>query len=446
MQIDPKVETEFLSAFVQNAEVVEEYLFRDVDPGFFTVDAYKWFVKRLKEREWKKITVEYLDQELLDVRDDETRDRYRIQLSSLYSRELTFQEDASKKFRAYIAYCVLNAKLREELTAFEKSSRIDLLLRGILDVAGKANEIVQGEKFEVVDYADSFESRVERRRFVRDNPQSSPRVLTGVPGLDSQFTLKAPMIVDFMAPFKRYKSIILNAMSYSALLQGFNVLHVSYENSMDLTTDRFDAMFAELNYDRVRNYLLSADEKRRMDRMFDWMQGWSNRLKVIKCVPKETKVSDIERELKKLRDKEGWTPQVEVWDYLNIVAPSVTTREERIDQGRVVWDLKKHAADWGVLIYEASQANMGGAVVERMDMSHRGKSIDISQALDLSINIDQSEKEKDEGILVLSPSFYRNGAITAPEIILDSDIPKMVIERQLHNLWTHAAKVNPYGR
>jgi hypothetical protein len=33
-----------------------------------------------------------------------------------------------------------------------------------------------------------------------------------------------------------------------------------------------------------------------------------------------------------------------------------------------------------------------------------------------------------------------------PEIVLDSDLPRMTISRELHRLWGHAERINPYVR
>ena len=208
--------------------------------------------------------------------------------------------------------------------------------------------------------------------------------------------------------------------------------------------DRYDSMFSELNYDRVSRMLITKEEKDALDRTFEWMKTWGNRLKVVKATAEVTKVSDIEEIVDRYAETENWVPDAGVWDYLNIIAPSKEYREERRAQKQIAWDLKRHAEKYNIPVFEGSQSNMEGATVERQGVQHRGKSVDISQALDLSIAIDQSPDEKDEGIIVLSPKFIRGGAITIPEVILDSDLPRMVISRELHRLWEHAVRINPF--
>ena len=443
MILDGKVEAEFLAALVQGLDVATDETLEAIDPDFFNVESYKWLVKLLKGKQWKRLPFGFLDQELTSVPDDETRDRYKEQLSALYNRNLTFEDEAKDKIKAWVAWSVVNSKIRQSVEALNRSDRVDFFLKDIRDGVTQAQGVIEGKKFQYIDYAENYEERQQRRKLERDNPSINPRVLTGIRGLDAQFVLKAPMIVNFLAPFKRYKSIILNAMSYAGVLQGFNVLHVTYENSMELTTERFDAMFMEYNFDRVRNFLITQEEKEGMDRLFEWMRGWHNRLKIIKCIPQETTVQQVEDEVKKIQDRDGLDFALTVWDYLNIIKPSVNFKEERRNQGKIVWDLKNFADRYNVLIIVASQANMEGAVADRLNKSHQGKSIDISQGIDISINIDQNEKEAEEGLIVLSPSFIRSGQIKIPEIVLDTDITRMVVDRSLHDLWKNAMKVNP---
>jgi len=444
MQIDVKVEAEFLASILQGKNIVEPDVLRFVEPEYFQVESYQWLVQLLKEREWKPLVFDYLDQELLALKEDETREKHRNQLYALYVRELSFAEDAADKFRAYVSFCVVNSRVRGAFEGFARTDRIDFLLDEIGDATHEARDVVRVNALPVIDLADNYLERQHLRQHLRDNPAMNPRLLTGIVGLDQQFIIRAPMLVDFLAPFKRYKSIFLNALGYALLLQGHDVLHVTYENSIELTMDRYDSMFSELNYDRISNMLITQEERAALDQTFAWMKQWKNRLKVVKGVANKTTVAEVEEEVERLRDRQGFSATVEIWDYLNIIAPSKEFHQERHEQKQIVWDLKVHAEKYGVAVIEASQANMVGVQADRLDLSHRGLSTDISRGIDLCIAIDQTEDEKEEGIIVLSPQFVRGGAITIPEIVLDSDLPRMVVSRELHRLWEHAARINPY--
>jgi hypothetical protein len=444
MRLDERTELEFLASLVQGKSELSSDLLELLEPGYFTVASYQWLVRLLKERDWKPLPQGLLNQELLSIKDEQVRIQYQEQIPHLYTVELTFTEDAVQKYKEYISYCIINSTMKSSVDSYSRSGRVDLFLSDLRKGLFSAGDLLDGEALKPIDYASSYESRQLKRRSFRDNPTLNPRILTGIPGLDEQFVIKAPMLVDFMAPFKRYKSIFLNAMGYAALLQGFNVFHVTYENTVELTSDRYDAMFSELNYDRISNLLITEDERKELDRTFEWMQSWRNRLKIIKCVPKKTTVLEVEEQLERLKDKENFHPDLEIWDYLNLIGPSRRHKEERLEQGQIVWDLKNHADKFNVAVIEASQTKMEGVKSERLDLSHRGKAIDISQGINLSIAIDQTQQEKDDRIIVLSPHFTREGAITIPEIILDVDLPRMCISRSLYKLWSRALEINPY--
>jgi len=446
MKVDILVEVEFLSSIAQECQIVDKDVLEHVLPDYFSADVYKWYVEQLRKRNWKVPKFDFIDQLLLEVEDEEKRVRYKDQLEYLYTKPLDFVQDASDSMRGYISYCKLNSLVSESFQKFgrSKEKRVDFLLKDLKTGIFQAQSVLSGEDMKVTDYVNTYEERQEKRKLYRDNPNLNPVIKTGITQLDVQFQLKAPMIVDFMAPFKRYKSVFLNAFGYAALLQGYNVLHVVYENSKDLTMSRYDSMFSELNYYRVDNAVLTPDEKRKMDAMFEWMGRWHNRLKLIKSTPKKTNMFDIEEICINEYERTGFKEDVIILDYVNIMGPSVKSREERIDQEQILWDIKQVAERRNSLVLTATQSNMSGVAEGRLSDTSRGKSIGISQALDLSIAIDQTKEEKEEGIICLSPKFARGFEISIPEIILDVDISRMCVSKELHNLWQEAAKINPY--
>ena len=440
LQIEVKVQAEFLAALAQNKGVGPSLL-KYIEPEYFTPPAYQWFVKLLKDRKWKPIVLDYLDQELLSIEQEDVRELYRNQLTHLYYLELSFEDDATERYKSFVAYCQLNSQIRESFERFNRAKRVDYLLDSVRDGVRAATDILTGEDAKAIDYVSDYDSRMQKRLAEKNNPSVKPRIMTGVPGMDNQFVIKAPQVINFLAPFKRYKSIVLNAMGFSGLLQGFNVLHVTYENSYDLTAGRYDSMFSTINYDRMLNLVVTQEEKDFVDKMFKWMDTWDNRLKIVKGTSKITPISAIDMETERLSTDEGFTPDVLILDYLNLVKPSVKSREERLEQAQAVWDIKNFADKWGVVVFTASQAKVEAVREDRMESDHQGKAVDISQGVDMTIAIDQTAQEEADGIIVLSPLFSRHTKIRQDEIILDADIPRMCISRSLHDLWQYAAKV-----
>ena len=441
MHINAAVEAEFLSSIIKSKITLESGVLEHLDPGYFAVGAYKWLAKKLKDRDWKPVEWDYVDQLLTEsITDEEKHTLFRDQIWHLFQRELTFTEDAEKKFKTYIAYSVMKATTKNAFDGFNRTSRIDYMLNDFAEAQKKASEIIREESFPIVDWAGNYTSRAQRRIAERDNPDINPVFKMGIKGLDEQFDIRSKSIVDIIAPLKRGKSIVLNHIGFASVLQGFNVLHLIYENTIELTCDRYDALFGQLNYDRVRTMALNQEEKDQLDVFFDRVNNWDARLKIMKCTPKSTKLSEVEEYLITLK-AQGWIPDVIVIDYLNIVAPNVPHREERLQQGQIVWDMKHLADTFDVPIFTASQSNMESVSAERLSEKHRGKSIDISQGVNLSIALNQTPEEKAEGLMILSPMFSRESEITNPEVVVNTDFSKMMITRDVSYLW-EIAKLN----
>ena len=440
MKITVEVEAEFLASYLKSALTLDLNILEEIEPGYFSVDSYQWLVKQLKERKWEVPAFGAVDQLLLeDVKDDEKLELWRRQLYGLYTRELTFTEDAEKKFKTFISYSILKATTKESFENFDRTGRMDFCLNDMTKACQAAQMVIRDDQLPVVDWAENYEARTERRIMERDNPDINPVIMTGIPGIDVQFKIKAPMVVDFFAPFKRYKSIVLNHMAFASLMQGFNVLQVVYENTIELTEDRLDALFAQLSYDRITGMVLSQGEKDQLGAIFKWANSWGARLKIMKCDPKHTKITEVVEYIEKLKMREGWAPDVVIVDYLNIVAPTVKHGQERLDQGQIVWDIKSYLADhYNVPVITATQAKMEAVNAERLDQSHRGKSIDISQGVNLSIAINQTPEEKADDIVVFSPLFSRESEITDTEVAVNSNMSKMMITRDLSPLWNAA--------
>jgi len=223
MHINAAVEAEFLASILRHKITLESGVLEHLEPGYFSVGAYKWLAKKLKARNWKPLEWDYTDQLLSeDIDDEEKRLLFRDQIWHLFQKELTFTEDAEKKFKTYIAYSVMKATTKNAFEGFDRTSRIDYMLDDLMEAQKKAHEIIREESFPIVDWAGNYAERSQRRISERDNPDINPVVKMGIKGLDAQFEVRAPMIVDFFAPFKRYKSIALNHVGCSSVLQGFN--------------------------------------------------------------------------------------------------------------------------------------------------------------------------------------------------------------------------------
>lgn len=449
------IQSEILAA-VLKGDFSDRDVLSHVEPGFFNVDSYKWLVKILKDRKWQPVVWEYVDPLLVESfkEDEDKLEVYRNQIWNLYGRELTFKEDAVRDFVQFVAVSKVKAGIKDSFDSFEKSNRADFLFHGINKELASGRSILEGSGIEVVDYADGFDERQKERLYLRDNPDVNPVVKMGFREMDDQFEIKGAVIVNFLAPFKSYKSIFLNDISAAALMQGFNVVHIILENSVEMTQNRYDAYFNQINYDRLKAGALTPDELGTLKERMGWVNSWSNRLKIIKGVSKKTNIYDIEDRLARLEEKEGFVPDVVTLDYANILACSDRSiREENLKQGQILWDIKYLVEKRKCPFFTATQTNQEGnkavrqiskneLTKKRVDSTHQGKAIDISQAVDYTFAINQTPQEKEEQIIMLEALLVRDGDIKQREVYLDCDIPKMMVSRDVDYLWEIAKEVH----
>lgn len=441
--LHPNIEAEILASILQQ-KYRDTYVLRFVDSGYFSVESYKWIVNYLKGRDWEPVTWEFLDSVLHSIEDAEKLELFRTQIWNLYSRELTYLKDAEKTFRDFVVVSVAKSGVRNSFEALERSKRADYFLKDLKDVIGSANTLLEGDKFQVSDWASDAEDRMSKRIYYRDNPDLNPVIRTGIKLLDAQIQIKGPMIVNFLAPFKGYKSIVLNSIGMAALFQGYNVFHGVLENTVELTADRYDSLFSGFIYDRLKSGLLTKEERESLKARQDLADSWKSRLKIVKGTPKESTMGDFTDQLKLMRDKEGFVPDVFILDYLNILNPVSFAREERIQQQRILWDIKKFVDTYNIPMITATQSTSEGNKLmrsekgtesKRISSVHQGKAIDISQGVDVTISINQTPEEQQEGILAFMIDLARDANITHKEIIVDCDIPRMLITRDIYHLF-----------
>lgn len=435
--IDPKVELEFLASILQRRRPELYRVIPLLEPTVFSNEPYQWLARQLRTyfRQYKRPPSQHaVEVWINEAFEDDEHKRY-SNLLALFDHALSFDEHASELFLNYVSARVYIEKSREAVQAYQRSKDIKLLLRDAKE-AVSAGVSVQVQR-PVLDYADGWDRREDNRKVRRDNPLLYKNFRMGIAEIDQQVPWAQGTLAGFLGPFKRYKSVVLNHMAFAGLLQGLNVALIIFENTIALTEARLDSRFTGVSQKRLEQYLKTKDEKETADTLLKRVGNWRQRVKIIKAKPNETTVADVEADLLALRLGEGFDPDLTIWDYANLIAPSGRHREERLQQTQVVWDLLAHAQDSlrPRLVVTAFQAKMEGAKAERLDVTHFGKTIGIIQGLDVAIAINQTEDERQDGAIVFSPLVIRNGYISQPHCGVLSHIDRMCIAEETDDLW-----------
>lgn len=452
--IDPDTEAQLLAAYAQNnVELLRSGLLTDLNPSQFSVPIYQWFVEHVLQKQEDPPPWPILHEKLVaEIRKPEELEQYTMVLKRLYELPVTWAEESIGSFRKFIAFQTASSATRTCFEGYARTRNVDLSLRSLQKGIDDAMRVLDGHQLQVVDYAESWKEREGQRKVRRDNPDAYGRLRMGIARFDAQVKMEAGTVTNFLAPAKRHKSIILASLAYAGILQGFNVALVVVENTVELTTSRLDAMFLQLNYNRVCSYLKTKEEKAYADAVFARINSWPQRLKIIKGEPQQTGTLEVARELRIYEEREGFVPDVEIYDYLNIMRPSTKVGGGRDDwqtQTQLVWDLQARAKQKSHprIVVTASQTNVAGLATDKegkpvkVQSQHQGRAIGITQGVDATVAIDLEPGRVDElGItipptIILSLLYMRDGAITDPEIRCVSEIDRMCLEREQRRLW-----------
>jgi hypothetical protein len=449
---DPDLEETFLSAVAQGHESAKSVL-SIVKPEHFDTPTYRWFLEVIKQRSdsvpTKGMLIQIVD-DTFKVKDEQ--DKYKLSLSRLYSLNIEQgASDAVLTYKRFISLQQTSTAIKRFYDDYGRTRKLEFALRDLELGLADAKEALSTKQLQVVDFAKTFKEREAVRKYKRDNPDLFPRMRFGIPKLDAQLKCEFGTVTQFLAPMKRYKSVILATGAFASVLQGFNTVLVVVENSIELTMNRLDSMFTSINYDRVVNYLKDSQERKHVDQLFEKIDKWPQRLKVIKGNPNELTIPDLDRELRRLEREEGFTAEVKIIDYLNLMKASTAVQRDNDEQTEICWDMQKSAKDPSrpSIFITASQANMAGAEIDKdgkpvkVRQHHQGRSIGIAQAVDNSIGIDVEYTKGQDGSaappnIILSPLFFRDGSIMYPEVRLVSEIDRMCIDRSINKLWEEA--------
>ncbi len=443
-----QMESEFIRACLQKAGFAQRLLSR-VPDDIFTNETHIWIVGRVKSLidqnrgKLDRVPVEVLKHMTSSIEDGDKRALYLQTIDALFRKPVEYEEYAEKAIREYASYQSLTTGIRDAMTQYRRHNDVSRAIETIEESMRRSRAVLSDAN--VYDYIGNWKEREQARRFAVETGGTNTIIRTGIAKIDEQIKLTPGTVTGFIAPFKRYKSVMLNHIAVAGVMGGYNVVKVTLENTVELESDRFDAKFASLDMNKLFYDVPRTDQdQEQVERVFNRIAKWPQKLKIMAVPANKTSVADIEAEIDSMELNDGFSPELVVVDYGNILAPSTSSKDKKDhqDQTQVVWDLQhlaKHGRTRRVVV-TAFQSKQEGIKAERLQADHVGRSIGIAQALDVAIAIDQNSNEKELGIVTLSPMFIRNGPILYPEVTLDSVFSRMSVDRASDQaLWAGVA-------
>jgi len=165
------------------------------------------------------------------------------------------------------------------------------------------------------------------------------------------------------------KSTMLKMLVYNLVCAGFNVLHVTNEESDKQVKRKYDALCSELNYLELKRVVNLEDEdvQKWVDRMEEMKQPGYGAV-FVKEIPQFSTVLEIERTYMIL-EQQGVLIDAIVIDYMDHIAPTQRCWSENDEQAKVAADCKGLAVTLDRPVVTATQA---ATIVE--EKTQRGKS------------------------------------------------------------------------
>ena len=273
-----------------------------------------------------------------------------------------------------------------------------------------------------------------RQIYVADALKHSVQIPTMIPSLDRALRggLSKGELGILLAEPKKGKSIGLIHMGAAALMtKSGRVAHFVLEGTTEQCILRYLSRISGIEYARLEKDDITKEEQKKVDEL---MKKYINRLDLIPMNKHwNYTVFDIESKLKELKSV-GRNPDLIIVDYADLLSSGHAGLEKRLDQTEVYRNLKKLAVMGNYAIWTASQAQRPSKepddvyLLRAKDISESYEKVRIA---DLVATLNQTPREKDNGLLRLHLDIYRsNDADTT--ITLITNFEKMCFYSPLY--------------
>jgi hypothetical protein len=434
MKLTDAMEMEFFTHLLQNPEYLHEYigLLKEYTGSNYE---FEWIRKQLvtwKDSNYEGLPpIEYWKAIAENNLGEKESGKILLIIENLISKKPEYEDIAKDQFLDFITTQKLERAYNEGQQLYQQTLDVNYWMAKMWMGLREAEKITTGSKSPSHNWLEEKEIRARNRGTVAEG------LRLGIQEMDEQFTFRRGTLSAFLGPYKRYKSIMLHHCGFAAMLQMNNVLHVTFENTLQQTGDRYDSRFTHVDYKRMCKNLLVEDELEQMEKVYERMGNFPNRLEILPCIPYTDTVRFIEKTIDKLSLTKGWGVDVLIVDYLNIVG----IEDKRIagdDYKRievVVWELQNLGKSRNFAVISACQTVKGAEEREHLKKADTAGSVGILRACDNLIAINQTKEEFGQGNIRLSPLLFRDDEIVHEDVTMHHDLSRMCVSEEGDNLW-----------
>lgn len=274
------------------------------------------------------------------------------------------------------------------VTALAESA--DLVQRGDFDgveaLVRRALRVGAGGTSDGLDYLETVGARAG---VYATGPVSSgrPRVPSGFGPLDraTQGGLGSGELGCVLGLAGHGKSTILRQIGANALLSGRSVLHVSLENSTEITAQMYDCLLYGKPLAKIKKR-----PERFQEHMATLLATLKSKLLIKYFHGKSLTLSQLEVEV----ESSAVRPEVVLVDYATQLRVGKARDERRFDYAEIFENLRGVSSRAGIPVWTAHQANRPGVGASKLGMEHFSECFEIAGIIDVgvSVNVDDSRQ------------------------------------------------------
>jgi archaellum biogenesis ATPase FlaH len=220
------------------------------------------------------------------------------------------------------------------------------------------------------------------------------------------------------------KSLFLANLGCNWAVNGLNVLYLTFELAENLVAMRMDSMLTDIP---TREIFKSLDDVELKVKMLGKKSGSVQ----IKYMPSGKNANDIRAYLKEYQVKKGYSPDVILIDYLDLMMPmsvKVSPSDLFVKDKYVSEELRNLAMETQAIVCTASQLNRSAVEEIEFDHSHISGGLSKIQTADNVIGIFTSRAMKERGRYQIQFMKTRNSSGVGQKVDLEFDVDTLRIK------------------
>ena len=274
------------------------------------------------------------------------------------------------------------------------------------------------ENYNLEDHLTNWEKRQNERERTSKSPEKLLRL--GLKKIDSKLGggVKRAEFSSILAVTNEGKSTFLTHVGFVSMLQGFNTLHVTLENTKEQVNQRYDTRITGIDYRFLASKGYTPAEREIANKKFNFLLNKNgNKLKVVESLDNYFSSETLEKIMDNLELDENWKTDTLILDYADLMRPSVSYKEYRFSVAQIYKDIKMLLKKRNIYGWNAMQARREskGKVAQSEDAA---ESYEKSRILDNVFSLSSSKTQKESGVKTFHCS-KRRDEITDWEVDLE---------------------------